>query len=123
MTSTRPLAGITVLDLTMEWSGPLASRILADAGPWVVEVERPAAPDRARTVGTRVGDISAMFHMAYGGKRSIALDLEHPTDPEVDLRLARTVDVVVQNFRPGVTERLGMEYPTLSALNDRLVYV
>ena len=123
MTSTGPLAGITVLDLTTSLSGPLASGILADLGASVVKVERPAAPDRARTVGTRVGDISAMFHMANRGKRSIALDLQDPTDREVAVRLARTVDVVVENFRPGVTERLGMDYPTLSALNDGLVYV
>ena len=120
---TTPLAGTRVLDITTSLSGPLAAGILADLGARVIKIERPSAPDRARFVGTRAGDISAMFHMANRGKRSIALDLRDPADRETALALVRRCDVLVENFRPGVTRRLGLDYASLSALNPRLVYV
>jgi crotonobetainyl-CoA:carnitine CoA-transferase CaiB-like acyl-CoA transferase len=120
---TTPLAGTRVLDITTSLSGPLASGILADLGAQVIKIERPSAPDRARFVGTRKGDISAMFHMANRGKRSIALDLRVPEDIQTARALARQADVLVENFRPGVTRRLGIDYASLSAVNDRLVYV
>jgi crotonobetainyl-CoA:carnitine CoA-transferase CaiB-like acyl-CoA transferase len=118
-----PLTGFTVLDFTTSLSGPLAAGILADLGADVIKVERPCAPDRARSVGTRVGDISAMFHMANRGKRSVSLDLRDPADLAVAHDLARDVDVVVENFRPGVTGRIGIDYDTLAALNPDLVYL
>ena len=120
---TPPLAGTRVLDITTSLSGPLAAGILADLGAQVVKVERSSAPDRARLVGTREGDISAMFHMANRGKRSITLDLRDQADREIALALARRADVLVENFRPGVTRRLGLDYASLSAVNGRLVYV
>jgi crotonobetainyl-CoA:carnitine CoA-transferase CaiB-like acyl-CoA transferase len=120
---TSPLHGIKVIDVTTSLSGPLAAGILADLGADVIKVERPSAPDRARFVGSRRGDISAMFHMANRGKRSITLDLRDPADVEVAQALAREADVFVENFRVGVTERLGISYATLSALNPRLIYV
>jgi crotonobetainyl-CoA:carnitine CoA-transferase CaiB-like acyl-CoA transferase len=120
---TTPLAGTRVLDITTSLSGPLAAGILADLGAQVIKIERPGAPDRARFVGTREGDISAMFHMANRGKRSIALDLRDPADAGTARALAREADVLVENFRPGVTQRLGIDYASLSALNGRLVYV
>lgn len=118
-----PLAGIRVLDITTSLSGPLAAGILADLGAQVIKIERPSAPDRARFVGTRQGDISAMFHMANRGKRSIALDLRDPADLRTARALAGRADVLVENFRPGVTRRLGIDYASLGAVNDRLVYV
>jgi crotonobetainyl-CoA:carnitine CoA-transferase CaiB-like acyl-CoA transferase len=120
---TGPLEGFDVLDFTTSLSGPLAAGVFADLGARVVKVERPSAPDRARAAGTRRGDISAMFHMANRGKRSVALDLRDPAGREIAHALARRADVVVENFRPGVTERLGIDHRTLSGLNDRLVYV
>jgi crotonobetainyl-CoA:carnitine CoA-transferase CaiB-like acyl-CoA transferase len=120
---TTPLAGTRVLDITTSLSGPLAAGILADLGAQVVKIERSSAPDRARFVGTREGDISAMFHMANRGKQSITLDLRDPEDLETALALVRRCDVLVENFRPGVTRRLGLDYASLSAINSRLVYV
>jgi crotonobetainyl-CoA:carnitine CoA-transferase CaiB-like acyl-CoA transferase len=120
---TTPLAGTRVLDITTSLSGPLAAGILADLGAQVIKIERASAPDRARFVGTREGDISAMFHMANRGKRSITLDLRDPADRQTALALARRADVLVENFRPGVTRRLGLDYASLSAINARLVYV
>ena len=118
-----PLHGIKVLDVTTSLSGPLAAGILADLGADVIKIERASAPDRARFSGTRQGDISAMFHMANRGKRSITLDLREPADLETAHALARDADVFVENFRVGVTKRLGIDYATLSALNERLIYV
>jgi len=118
-----PLNGIKVLDVTTSLSGPLAAGILADLGADVIKIERPSAPDRARVSGTRRGDISAMFHMANRGKRSITLDLRDAADVQIAHALARDADVFVENFRAGVTERLGIDYATLSGLNDRLIYV
>ena len=120
---TTPLAGTRVLDITTSLSGPLAAGILADLGAHVVKIERASAPDRARFAGTREGDISAMFHMANRGKRSIVLDLRDPADHQTALALVRQADVLVENFRPGVTRRLGLDYASLSAVNERLVYV
>jgi crotonobetainyl-CoA:carnitine CoA-transferase CaiB-like acyl-CoA transferase len=120
---TTPLEGTKVLDITTSLSGPLAAGILADLGAQVIKIERPSAPDRARLVGTRVGDISAMFQMANRGKRSIALDLRDRADAATARALARQADVLVENFRPGVTRRLGIDYASLSAVNDQLVYV
>ena len=120
---TGPLHGIKVLDVTTSLSGPLAAGILADLGADVIKIERRSDPDRARFVGSRQGDISAMFHMANRGKRSITLNLRDPADIEMAQALARDADVFVENFRAGVTERLGIDYATLSALNDQLVYV
>jgi len=118
-----PLHGIKVLDVTTSLSGPLAAGILADLGADVIKIERASAPDRARFAGTRQGDISAMFHMANRGKRSITLDLREPADVETAHALARDADVFVENFRVGVTKRLGIDYATLSALNERIIYV
>jgi crotonobetainyl-CoA:carnitine CoA-transferase CaiB-like acyl-CoA transferase len=121
--SDGPLVGFSVLDFTTSLSGPLAAGILSDLGAEVIKVERPSDPDRARSVGTKLGDISAIFHMANRGKRSIALDLRDHADLQVAVELAREADVVVENLRPGVTERLGIDYDSLCAVNPTLVYV
>jgi crotonobetainyl-CoA:carnitine CoA-transferase CaiB-like acyl-CoA transferase len=118
-----PLAAVTVLDFTTSLSGPLGAGILADLGADVIKVERPGAVDRARAAGTVNGDISSMFHMGNRGKRSIELDLAGPGDRAIALELAAQVDVVVENFRPGVTDRLGIDYDSLSAINPDLIYV
>ena len=97
--------------------------ILADLGAEVIKVERAGAADRARITGTTSGDISAMFHMGNRGKRAIELDLRQAEERDVALQLARSADLVVENFRPGVTTRLGIDYASLRAVNPNLVYV
>jgi crotonobetainyl-CoA:carnitine CoA-transferase CaiB-like acyl-CoA transferase len=120
-TSFLPLRGIRVVDLTSNMSGPLATMVLADQGADVVKVE-PLAGDLIRTVGTGSGGMSAYFANLNRGKRSIAVDLSTPGGVEVVLRLTSAADVFVQNFRPGVVKRLGLDPEMLMAANERLVY-
>jgi crotonobetainyl-CoA:carnitine CoA-transferase CaiB-like acyl-CoA transferase len=117
----HPLDGTRVIDLTSNMSGPLATMVLADQGADVVKVE-PVAGDLIRTVGTGRGGMSAYFANLNRGKRSIAVDLT--TDAGVGLvrRLSSTADVFVQNFRPGVIERLGLGPDVLMKQNERLIY-
>lgn len=120
-TSFQPLRGIRVVDLTSNMSGPLATMVLADQGADVVKVE-PLAGDLIRTVGTGSGGMSAYFANLNRGKRSIAVDLATAAGIEVIRRLTSEADVFVQNFRPGVVERLGLDPESLMAANERLVY-
>ncbi len=117
----RPLEGTRVVDLTSNMSGPLATMVLADQGADVVKVE-PLTGDLIRTVGTGRGGMSAYFANLNRGKRSIAVDLSTEAGAEVVRRLSSTADVFVQNFRPGVVERLGLDATALMAANERLIY-
>ena len=119
--ATKPLAGIRVVDLTTNMSGPMATMVLADQGADVVKVESPAG-DSIRSVGSGSPGMSAYFANNNRGKRSIALDLRSPQGREVVERLVAGADVFVQNFRPGVVERLGLGEDTLRAGNPGLVY-
>ena len=116
-----PLAGVRVVDLTTVISGPVCTMLLADQGADVVKIEPPGGDIARRTAGS--GQFTPMFVSSNRGKRSIALDLKLPAAVEVVRRLAAKADVVVQNFRPGTMQRLGLDAATLSALNPRLVYV
>ncbi len=118
-----PLDGIRILDLTIALSGPWAVGILADQGADVVKVEPPGIGDIGRWVGPAIGGVSAMAQIANRGKRSIAINLHTEPGREIARALAARADVFVQNFRPGVIERLGLGYDVLSASNPGLVYV
>ena len=118
-----PLAGIRVLDLSIAGTGPYAAVLLADQGADVVKIERPGIGDIARWVGATRHGTSALYQLCNRGKRSIALDVGRPEGRDVVRRLARDADVVVQNFRPGVVERLGVGYDDLRAENADLVYL
>jgi crotonobetainyl-CoA:carnitine CoA-transferase CaiB-like acyl-CoA transferase len=118
-----PLDGIRIVDLTIALSGPLAIGILADQGADVVKVEPPGLGDIGRWVGVAFGGVSAMAQMANRGKRSIAVDLKRPEGREIVRRLAERADVFAENFRPGVTERLGLGQAELRAANPGLVYL
>ncbi|GAB4231313.1 MAG: CoA transferase [Kiloniellaceae bacterium] len=118
-----PLDGFRVVDLTTMVSGPLGSMILADQGADVVKVEMPQGGDHTRQVATRRNGYSASFLNNNRNKRSIALDLKTPEGLEAAKRLVGGADVFLQNFRPGVTDRLGLGYETLKAINPGLVYV
>lgn len=116
-----PLAGIRVIDLTTVISGPVCTMLLADQGADVVKVEPPGGDIARRTTGN--GEFTAMFVSSNRGKRSIALDLKQPQAIEAARRLIASADVLVQNFRPGTMERLGLDEPAMRKLNPRLVYV
>ncbi len=120
-TTERALSGLRVLDFSIMMAGPYCARLLADLGADVVKIEPPEGDDM-RLRAPRRSDSSTYFGQLNAGKRSLALDLKHPDAIALVKRLATQADVVVENFRPGVMERLGLGSDTLRALNPRLVY-
>jgi CoA:oxalate CoA-transferase len=118
----RPLAGITVIDLTRVLAGPFCTLVLANLGARVIKVERPDRGDDARSIGPFVGGKSLYFSSLNYGKESIALDLKVAADREVFDALLERADVLVENFRPGVMERLGYGWETIRTRWPRLIY-
>jgi crotonobetainyl-CoA:carnitine CoA-transferase CaiB-like acyl-CoA transferase len=118
-----PLDGIKVIDLSAVISGPMCAQVLADQGAHVVKVEPRGLGDITRLGGFRRETISAMFASANRGKHSIAVDLQHPTGVEILHALAKDADVVIQNFRPGAVDRMGIGADALHAINPDLIYV
>ncbi|MEP5758132.1 MAG: CoA transferase [Litoreibacter sp.] len=120
---TGPLTGTRVIDLTTVISGPLATMTLGDQGADIVKVEQPNGGDFSRHVATRRAGFSASFLNNNRNKRSVTLDLKSSKGLDAVKSMAAQSDVFIQNFRPGVAERLGLGYDALSALNPRLIYV
>lgn len=118
-----PLAGVRVLDLTSMISGPTTTLILADQGADVIKVENPRGGDHTRAVSTKRNGVSASFVNNNRNKRSVALDLKRPEAVEAVMALARTCDVAVQNFRPGVADRIGVGEAALREARPDLIYV
>jgi CoA:oxalate CoA-transferase len=121
----RPLQGLLVLDFCQFLSGPLATLRLADMGARVVKIERPGTGDLGRTLylsDTDVNGENTLFHAINRNKESFAADLKNSRDLEILRLLIARADVMVQNFRPGVIERLNLDYDSLSKINARLVY-
>ena len=118
-----PLQGIRVIDATQMIAGPLAATMLADQGAEVIKIEQPKGGDRLRALGHRKGRISAIWAGCNRGKRDLVLDLTKADAQVIARRLLATADVFIQNFRPGVAERLGLGEAELRAVNPGLVYV
>lgn len=110
-----PLSGVRVLDLTRVLAGPFSTLALVDLGAEVIKVEGPDVPDYTRSIPPFVGEISHYFLSANRGKKSVSLDMKTAAGRQVALRLAMVSDIVVENFRPGVLARLGLDYSTLSS--------
>jgi crotonobetainyl-CoA:carnitine CoA-transferase CaiB-like acyl-CoA transferase len=119
---TGPLAGVKVLDLSVNMTGPMATLVLAQQGADVLKLEPPEG-DVVRRIGSGQAGMSAYFANLNRGKRSIVVDVQQPAGRAVALRLADAADVVVQNFRPGVVERLGLGPEVACDRNPSLVYV
>ena len=117
-----PLAGIRILDLTWVLAGPYAAMILCDLGAEVVKVERPPHGDVARTTGPFVNNESMYFQSVNRGKRSISIDLRSDAGRDIFLQLVDQADVVMENFTPGVMDRLGIGPDALLERNPRLVF-
>lgn len=117
----KPLAGIRVLDLSRVLAGPYCTALLADLGAEVIKLEPPAGDDYRHVGPFRAGE-SALFTLNNRGKRSVALDLKEPAHLAMAQAIAAQVDVVVENFRPGVAERLGLGAAALRAANPGLIY-
>ncbi|MFN8675553.1 MAG: CaiB/BaiF CoA-transferase family protein [Thermomicrobiales bacterium] len=121
----RPLAGLLVLDLSQFLAGPSAAMRLADLGARVIKIERPGSGDLCRQLyisNLALDGDSTLFHSINRNKESYAADLKRPADLAAVKDLVTRADVLIQNFRPGVIERLGLDYAAAAALNPRLVY-
>ena len=120
--SSGPLHGLLVVDFSRVLSGPFATMMLADLGARVIKVEKPGTGDDSRGYGPFLGEESLYFARVNRGKESVALDLHDPADLEVARSLIAAADVLVENFRPGVMERLGLGPTTVLAEHPRLIY-
>ncbi|MCS6925538.1 MAG: CoA transferase, partial [Candidatus Binatia bacterium] len=124
-----PLAGITVLDLTRLAPGPFCTMILGDMGAEVIRVQEPGPPtgrraEQAGAAGTEMAGAggASVYNALQRNKKSIGLNLKDPEAREIFYRLVRQADVLVEEMRPGVAKRLGIDYDTLQPMNPRLVY-
>ncbi len=117
-----PLDDLLIVDLSRVLAGPYATMVLADLGARVVKVERPGIGDDSRHIGPFKGDQSAYFASINRGKQSIALDLKDAADRAVFEALVARADVLVENYRPGVMDRMGLGWTTLHARHPRLIY-
>lgn len=122
MSTNGPLAGVRVLDLCSVVSGPMTAVMLADQGADVIKVEPPGWGDGIRGLGAQRNGVSAIFAMINRNKRSIGVNLKHREGAAIARLLAQTSDVVIQNYRPGKMDRLGLGYDDLKGLNESLIY-
>lgn len=120
-TQPRPLKGIRVLDFTRVLSGPHCTRMLSDLGADVIKLEPPEG-DLTRFAYPRVGSMSTYFAQQNVGKQNISMDLKHPEAIELVKKMVEHCDVVVENFRGGVMDKLGLGYDVLKEINPRLIY-
>ena len=120
--ATGPLLGVKVLDLSIALTGPYAAALLADQGAEVTKVERPGIGDIARWIGVAVNGMSAFYLACNRGKRCIAVDLSTDEGRDIVLQMAADADVIIQNFRPGVIDRLGLGYDAVREINPDVVY-
>ena len=117
-----PLAGIRVIDMTTMLSGPWAAMILADQGADVIKVEVPETGDHVRSLGNQRAGMSAMFLNINRNKRSVSVDVKNPRGREIVLDLAKGADVFMQNFRPGVVDRLGVGEADIRRVAPDIIY-
>jgi len=116
------LDGVRVLDFTTTIAGPHCTRLMADLGAEVIKIETPDGGDMMRSRLPLRNGASTSFGQLNAGKKSLVLDLKQPKAVEVVNRLVKTADIVVENFRPGVMQRFGLDYPNLQAVNPALIY-
>ncbi len=127
--ATRPLEGIRVLDLTMMWAGPYATKLLAESGAEIIKIESPGAWDNIRTLLPQDPEIADPWNSSYyfneynHSKKSLTLDLATPAGREVFLRLVATADVVIENYRADVLDNLGLGYEVLRQAKEDIVLV
>ncbi|MCD6363187.1 MAG: CoA transferase [Synergistetes bacterium] len=116
------LSNIRILDLTRVLAGPFCTMILADMGADVIKIEKPGKGDDSRSYPPFIKGVSAYFMNLNRGKKSFTLNLKHPRGKEIFFKLVKISDVVVENFRPGVMESLGLDYDRLKEINPQIIY-
>lgn len=119
---TKPLANIKVLDLTRVLAGPFCTMTLSDLGAEVIKVEIPGTGDDARAFGPFINHRSLYFLSINRGKKSVSLNLKTPQGKQILLELVKRCDVIVENYRPGTMEKLGLGYDTIKEVNPRIIY-
>ena len=117
-----PFKGVRVLELTSTVSGPFAGMMLADQGAEVIKIEPPGIGDLARFMGTIKDGMGAMFSTLNRNKKCICLDFKNEDDLSVLLELVSTADVLIENYRPGIVKKLGIDYETLKEIKPDLIY-
>jgi len=117
-----PLEGVEVLDLTSVMAGPYCTMVLGDMGAQVIKVENFPEGDASRRFDPKVNDESYCFAVLNRNKKSIGLNMKDTRGKEIFLRLAAQADIITENFRPGVTRKLGIDYATISKLNPGVIY-
>jgi CoA:oxalate CoA-transferase len=120
-----PLDGLLVVDMSQFLSGPYCSLRMLDLGARVIKIERPDGGDLSRRLylsDTEIGGDSTIFHAINRGKESLAIDMKNPDDLASLRTLLAKADVLIQNFRPGVIERLGLDYDSVKQINPSIVY-
>ncbi|MAX10991.1 MAG: carnitine dehydratase [Chloroflexi bacterium] len=122
MATKGPLDGIKVLDLSWILSGPFATMTLSDLGATVVKVERPPYGDLGRTTRPIIDGESGYFFSVNRGKKSISIDLKTIEGKQIFLDLVKEFDVIVENFTPGVMDKIGLSYQEISAVNEKIIY-
>ena len=118
----QALEGMRVIDLTQVLAGPYCTMVLGDMGADVIKVEKAAGGDDTRKMGPYINEESYMYMMVNRNKRGMCLDLKAPEGLAVFKELIKTADVLIENYRPGVTAKLGIDYETLKAVNPGLIY-
>lgn len=118
----HPLTGLKVLDLSIYLPGPLCTQLLADYGAEIIKVENPKGGDPGRYVPPLMDDLSARFYSVNRNKKSIAIDLKSDEGKEIFKKLVAQSDVVIDQFRPGVMDKLGVGYECLKTVNERIIY-
>lgn len=117
-----PLEGVKVIDLTSMVSGPLGAMILADQGAEVIKVE-PLAGEQMRHMAAPHNGVNPIFYSCNRGKKSLAIDLKSKEGKEILISLIKEADVLMQNFRPGTTERMGFGFSDMQKINSKLIYL
>ena len=117
----RPLQGLRILDFSRVLTGPHATRMLCDLGAEIIKIEPPDG-DLTRFTNPRVNSLSTYFIQQNAGKKNISLDMSKPEAVDIVKKLVMHADILIENFRPGVMKKLGLDYASLSALNPKLIY-
>ena len=118
----QPLANVKVLDFTRVLAGPYCTMLLGDMGAEVIKIEKPGIGDDTRSFGPFINNESGYFMFLNRGKKSIALDLKQPESIRMIKELVKEADVIIENFRPGVMNKLGLDYDSLQTVNPRIIY-
>jgi crotonobetainyl-CoA:carnitine CoA-transferase CaiB-like acyl-CoA transferase len=117
-----PLSSLKVLDFSTLLPGPVGTMVLADLGADIIRIESPTRPDMVRMMPPMVGNVSAAHAYLNRSKRSVAVDLKKPQGVELIHQMVKDYDIVVEQFRPGVMKKLGVDYEALKAINPRIIF-